>query len=284
MWEANVPADRVGMRIQEGLVGMFPDVLPSRKGCKKALEAGRVTLVRQGTEAVAGTAVILQAGDVVRVAAAEVRAVERRVALTIGFEDGMHAAVWKPAGWVTSGAGRPNLRAALPGVLQPSVAPDRLGQPEPVHRLDRDTAGWILVAKTRRAAGELGRQVATGGGAAKGYCALCRGAVPPALVVAAPLDGRAAMTEVVRRGVGGLGGGEASWVEVKLHTGRTHQIRRHLAGIGHPVVGDERYGGGSGGLMLVAVDLAYNDPESGERRELHAPLPKRFRRIPWLRP
>lgn len=284
MWEANVPADRVGMRIQEGLVGMFPDVLPSRKGCKKALEAGRVTLVRQGAEAVAGTAVILQAGDVVRVAAAEVRAVERRVALTIGFEDGMHAAVWKPAGWVTSGAGRPNLRAALPGVLQSSAAPDRLGQPEPVHRLDRDTAGWILVAKTRRAADELGRQVAPGGGAVKGYAALCRGAVPPALLVAVPLGGRAAVTEAVRKAMGGLGGGEASWVEVKLHTGRTHQIRRHLAGIGHPVVGDERYGGGSGGLMLVAVDLAYNDPESGERRKLRAPLPKRFRRIPWLRP
>ena len=282
--EVSVPDERAGTRIQEGLVGLFPEDLPSRKACKKALEAQRVEVIRSGQTAFATTATRLRKGDRLRL---HPKAPSRRPAstppLVIGFEADDHAVVWKPAGWVTSGLQRPALREAVLGALTPSAAAGGLPRPEPVHRLDRATAGWVLVAKTATAAAELSRQVEPGGSALKTYCAVCRGVPPSRAQILVPLDDKTAHTGLNREAKGSLGGRPASLVRLTLHTGRTHQIRRHLAGLGHPIVGDGAYGGGAGSLLLVCTDLAYHDPTTGERRTVHAPLPKRFRRIPWIR-
>lgn len=283
IWEVQIPKDRIGIRIQEGIIGLFPESLPSRKACRKALDTGRVTVVRKGQALRATTALVLQPGDQILLRPTEFASPTSSLTVHIGWEDAVHAVVWKPAGWVTSGAGRPSLRDTLPAQLTAPRDADALARPEPVHRLDRETGGWILVAKTARAAQVLASQVEPGGAAQKRYQAVCWGTVPVAFTVGIPLDGRSALTRCTRLASGPLGSGTASWIQVDLHSGRTHQIRRHLAGLGHPLVGDARYGGGTGTSMLVCTDLTYLDPITGNHRALSAPLPKRFRRLPWLR-
>jgi 23S rRNA pseudouridine1911/1915/1917 synthase len=161
-----------------------------------------------------------------------------------------------------------------------------------VHRLDKQTSGLLLVAKTDRAHRVLGaalqaRQIR------RRYAALSWGhLVDDKITVDKPLSrdpldrtrvavvagGRAARTDFVR-----LARFEsADLLRAHLHTGRTHQIRVHLAAIGHPVVGDDTYGGGGGrrlmGLapqrhFLHAAWLGFRHPVSGEALEFRAPLP-----------
>lgn len=128
-----------------------------------------------------------------------------------------------------------------------------------VHRLDRETSGVVVMAKSRTAAGELGRLFA-GGTVAKEYVAIVHGAVPPeGLVIDAPL-GRDAASPVAIKDVVRADGAPArtrvelvrhltrdelrlSFVRVVPETGRKHQIRIHLAYAGYPIVGDKLYGG-----------------------------------------
>ena len=139
-----------------------------------------------------------------------------------------------------------------------------------VHRLDRAANGLILVAHSKRAAAALSalfrsRKVE------KRYLARVSGdfsgeEIP--LRIDQPLDGKAAVTEVVLLESDGDNG--QSLLEVRIATGRKHQIRRHLAAIGHPVVGDRLYGSGEDDgvdLQLTAVLLAFRCPFAGEKVE-----------------
>ena len=171
---------------------------------------------------------------------------------------------------------------------------------ELVHRLDKETSGVLLLAKKRSALTALQDQFRdrnTG----KVYAALVFGAWPANLKVidqplhktldaagerhvrvvsAANEDGRRSITLVkVARSFAGL-----TLLDVTLKTGRTHQIRVHLASSGHPIVGDPKYGDfarnkafakerGFARMFLHARELAFDHPASGERVTLHAPLP-----------
>jgi RluA family pseudouridine synthase len=154
----------------------------------------------------------------------------------------------------------------------------------PVHRLDRETSGALVVAKTRPAARALSKCWA-GGTVEKTYLAVVqgtpspeRGTVSKSLSLAkgkrsraaeAP-DGKTAFTRYAlkRRLTGGT-----SLLEVIIETGRTHQIRIHLASIGHPVVGDRAYGHGGPGerLLLHAWKIRFPHPETAEPIEVTAP-------------
>ena len=155
-----------------------------------------------------------------------------------------------------------------------------------VHRLDRDTSGLLVVARDEASLRDLQeqwqrREVETV------YLALVQGTPREARAsIEAPVGrdrrdrqrmavttrGRQATTDyrIVRRYRG------ASLLECRIHTGRTHQIRVHLASIGHPVVGDTVYGEAEprlGRQFLHAHRLAFRHPRTGERTELEAPLP-----------
>ena len=117
-----------------------------------------------------------------------------------------------------------------------------------VHRLDTPVSGVMLFARTREAAAELSELFATGA-IRKSYLARVEGAIGET-TTNTPIDGKAA-SSVVRPLRGDV-------IEVEIETGRTHQIRRHLASIGHPILGDIRYGGAPAErLMLHAWKLEH---------------------------
>lgn len=139
-----------------------------------------------------------------------------------------------------------------------------------VHRLDRAANGLILVAHSRTMAAALSelfrkREVE------KRYLAMVAGdfsAHPDPLRVVQPIDGKEAVSEFSLREL--VADGERSLVDVRIETGRKHQIRRHLAELGHPVIGDRLYGSADEDgvdLQLTACLLAFQCPASGERVE-----------------
>jgi 23S rRNA pseudouridine955/2504/2580 synthase len=178
---------------------------------------------------------------------------------------------------------------------------DRFGgdRPRLVHRLDRDTTGVLLVAKHRDAAAKLGRIFQTRS-AAKTYWALVKGVPkPPQGKVEAPLvkaagpDGdrvrkalpgeqEVAMHATTHYSVIDRVGRKAAWVSLKPVTGRQHQLRAHMALIGHPIVGDNKYDGDKDlpaeqmlpQLHLHARRLVLTHPFTGGKIDVTAPLPE----------
>ena len=167
------------------------------------------------------------------------------------------------------------------------------GDFHPVHRLDRGTSGLLVAAKHPHAQEVLKNQLHTPE-FRRVYLAVCEGVPdPPSGVIDAPLgprpgslmeqmvrpDGRPARTKygVLRRW-----GGRAL-VSLELETGRTHQIRVHMAHIGHPILGDTVYGAkkavpGLQGQCLHAAGLRFLHPRTGETVELSCPLPPEFQK------
>ena len=198
----------------------------------------------------------------------------------------------KPPGLATQGGTKTNqhLDRLLDGLA------DERGRPKLVHRLDKDTSGALLVARTARAAGHF----------AKGFSARTARKIYWALVVGDPAgnDGTIDAPLAKQPGTGGekmhvseehglaaktrwrvidRAGNRAAWVELQPLTGRTHQLRAHMAAIGHPIVGDAKYGGPdaflTGGisrkLHLHARRLKIDAPEGG-KIDVTAELPSHF--------
>jgi 23S rRNA pseudouridine1911/1915/1917 synthase len=197
------------------------------------------------------------------------------------------AVIEKPAGLVVHPAPShhgPTLVDQLADLLG-GGDPERPGI---VHRLDRDTSGLLVVARTDGAHRALAAEVAARE-VERAYLALARGHLESRTgTIDAPI-GRERRTRT-RMAAAGAGAREArthftvlellpadSYVEVRLETGRTHQIRAHFAAIGHPLAGDPTYGAGeSHGLrrqFLHAHRLAFTHPSSGERLEFDSELP-----------
>jgi 23S rRNA pseudouridine1911/1915/1917 synthase len=208
--------------------------------------------------------------------------------LTVVHQDEALAVVDKPAGLVVHpapGHRGDTLVDALAGVLGGGDDPARPGI---VHRLDRDTSGLMIVARTDDAHRALAAQIKARE-VEREYLALVSGRPRSRSgTIDAPLGRDYRARE--RRAVGGRGSRQArthfevvepagadTLVRVRLETGRTHQIRVHFAAIGHPLVGDTRYGGsrrhGLGRQFLHSARLAFRHPGSGERLEFESALP-----------
>ena len=260
-------------------------------------------LIRDGFVTVNGAAPrardIVRSGDRIVLVEPPVQAIDlvpEKIALSVLFEDDDLIVINKPAGIsVHPGAGRK--RGTLVNALL-SHCKNLSGiggkeRPGIVHRLDKETSGCLAVAKNDFAHLELSRQFAART-VDKIYLALVAGKVHgKAGTIVAPIarhrvhrkkmaiareGGREARTDfkVVRCG------GEASLLECRLHSGRTHQIRVHLQHLGHPILGDVVYGGRRARTfprqMLHAWKLGLDHPRTKKRMHFEAPLPEDFKR------
>jgi 23S rRNA pseudouridine1911/1915/1917 synthase len=236
----------------------------------------------------------LEDGDQVVLRIPPVEEVQLRpepVPLTVVYEDENLVVVDKPPGLVVHpapGHERGTLANALVA-RYPDLPLDEGGRPGIVHRLDKDTSGLILVAKNEGARRDLQAQFKRGE-VAKVYLALVHGKVEPADgVIDAPIGRNA--RDRKRMAVACSGGrqavtryhvlehlGDFTLLEVRPETGRTHQVRVHLAFIRHPVVGDKTYSRRKQSLgmkrqFLHAHRLGFRLPASGARLELVSQLP-----------
>jgi 23S rRNA pseudouridine1911/1915/1917 synthase len=221
------------------------------------------------------------------------------IPLDIRFEDDDVLVIDKPAGMVVHpapGNWSGTLVNALKGRGEPLSRADDPTREGIVHRLDKETSGLLLVAKTDRAHRALGAAMAQRT-ISRRYAALCWGHLEDDTVtvdrpiardprdrtrmaiVAAGKQAKTAFVRVARFDAGDL-------LRAHLYTGRTHQIRVHLSSIGHPVIGDDTYGGG-GGRRLVALPpkrhflhaawLRFKHPVTAESIDIRSPLPEDLR-------
>lgn len=230
----------------------------------------------------------------------ESRTVEpEQIPLDIRFEDEHVVVIDKPAGMVVHPAPG-NWTGTLVNALKGRGDPlSDLGDPNRegiVHRLDKETSGLLLVAKTDRAHRALGAAMAQRK-ISRRYAAMCWGHLDEDQVtvdkpmardpkdrkrMAVVRGGKEAKTAFVR--VARLDAGDL--LRCHLYTGRTHQIRVHLSSIGHPVIGDDTYGGGGGRKLLAlppkrhflhAAWLRFKHPVTNVEVELRSPLPEDLR-------
>lgn len=267
-------------------------------------------LIRGGHVAVNGEPAVpshkLKAGDLILLdlPAPEPSKLEaENIALSVIYEDGDLLVVDKPAGMVVHPApghtGGTLVNALLAYV--PNIELDMGDEARPgiVHRLDKDTSGLIVVAKRRAAHEALSRQMAART-MRKEYLALVRGKPELAsAVIDAPIardpkdrqrmaivdDGRPARTRYTTEQSYGP---HYTLVRALLETGRTHQIRVHMASVGHPVIGDPVYGKatckdaermGLHRQFLHAARLGFTIPSTGEWREFESRLPQELQRV-----
>ena len=216
------------------------------------------------------------------------------IPLEILFEDNDLIVINKPAGLVVHPGAGHQQHTLVNALLSHCTTLSGIGgkeRPGIVHRLDKETSGCLVVAKNDVTHRDLSRQFAERT-VEKIYLALVAGKLRKQTGVieekirrhpvyrqrmtVTSLRGRAAKTEyrVVRSG------GQASLIECRLHSGRTHQIRVHLHHIGHPVLGDKVYAARQAKdfprQMLHAWKLGFCHPPSGEWRNFEAPLPDDF--------
>ena len=201
------------------------------------------------------------------------------IPIAIHYEDDDCAVVYKPAGLHVSGNYPRTLRRALIHNITPSTQRTRLPQPEPTHRLDRRTSGLVLVAKTSIAAHRFGTAFAERK-IQKKYRALVLGKATDG-ESREPLQEKEAHTtwKVIEHGRS-LHTEYNTILEVTPHTGRTHQIRKHLHHTGHPILGDDLYHNGlirkDKGLFLSAIELVFHHPQQDKQINVSVDQPPKF--------
>lgn len=295
-WAGVVPPEGSGRRLDQLLATLVPDL--TRAQAQRLIREGLCLVEgRPGQSSdrpPAGTRIS------VTLRAPHTDIAAETTQLEILFEDEVIIVLNKPAGMAVHPArGTPTgtLLNALMGHLGPEARPSL------VHRLDRDTSGALLAAKTPQAHHELRRQMEAKE-LRRTYWALVWGIVTPAAgVIQATLArargdktrmtvcprGKEAVTHYRTLQTSLAEGEPVTLVEARLETGRTHQIRVHFEWLGHPLVGERVYRGARAtrtatdgafpGQALHSRALQFSHPVSGQAMEVEAPLPEAFARF-----
>lgn len=282
-----VPADSAGQRIDKFLAEIFPDL--SRSFIQRLIEEGMVTVNDKPAKA----STRINSGDAIKLEIPPARPLElvpEAIPLNVVFEDDDLLVVDKPPGLVVHpapGHATGTLVHALLG-RYPELHVGAEIRPGIVHRLDKDTSGLMVIAKTDRALASLAQQIKDRT-VLKEYLVLVHGRLPVKQgVIDAPIGRdprRRQMMAVVPSGRPARTHYRVlqefdryTLVIARLETGRTHQIRVHFASIGHPVAGDAVYGPKKSDLPLTrqflhAHRLGFRSPSSGQWLEFTSPLP-----------
>lgn len=272
-----VPLLSERMRVFDYVCVHLSGVFPSKNGVKKAFKNELILL--NGKIAFSGE--WLEEGDKVEVKAQDLGAFKVfPLKLEVLHEDAFMAVIHKPAGFSVSGNYYKTIQNALPYNLSVSKEEDALILPRPVHRLDKLTSGLLLVAKTRSAQINLGQQFENQQ-ISKIYVALVKGKLEGEGLLDSSIDKQKAKTFYKSvRVEQSLSYTDVSMVELQPKTGRTHQLRIHMAEIGHPIVGDavhdsEKVLKGKG-LFLTACKVSFVHPISLLNQTFEISLPSKF--------
>lgn len=283
------------IRLDKYLAKEKPEL--SRSMIQKLIEEGHILVNNNPVR----TSYLLQEQDQITIEIPEVKEVgieAQDLPIEIIYEDQDILLVNKPKGMVVHPAnGNPD--GTLVNAIMAKCKDGLSGiggelRPGIVHRLDKDTSGLLIVAKNDRAHIQMSEQIKEHK-VQKTYLALVKGIVKEnEATIQMPIgrsiqdrkkmavrkDGKEAITHfhVLKRYL------HHTLLEVKIETGRTHQIRVHMAQIGHPVVGDMVYSSGKNpfgveGQMLHAQKLDFTHPRTGEKMHIEAPLPAYFTEI-----
>ena len=288
-----VPGEGGGVRLDSFLAASLPEL--TRSAAARLIETGQVTVDGR----TASKSARLYGGEAVEAALPEPEAIEalpQEIPLDVAYEDGDVIVVNKPAGLVVHPApGHPDgtlvnallyhcgdSLSGVGGALRPGI----------VHRIDRDTSGLIIAAKNDAAHQSLSAQLQDHTLARTYECIVTGSLREEAGTVDAPIGRH--RTDRKKMAVTDRGGKRAvthwevlerfpgyTYVRCRLETGRTHQIRVHMAYIGHPIYGDTVYGAkkpvpGLTGQCLYAVGLRFVHPRTGEQVEVSCPLDEEF--------
>lgn len=284
MNKIEITETEAGERLDKTLARLFPDY--SRSAIEKLIETGAITV----NGATVKTKYIIKIDDEISADFNELSKEPEEIDLPILYEDENVLVINKPLGVLAHSKGAFNKEGTVATFIQSHLngssvwkASNRAGI---VHRLDRATSGVMICAKNEEASSFLQKQFSTRN-VKKTYLAVISGELPEKTgVIDVPIERNPKKPATFRAGVNGKTAQTAfkevqtnavnSLIELKPHTGRTHQLRVHLAYLKHPIVGDEFYNGEPAErLMLHALELEITLP-GGKRATFAAPRPEIF--------
>lgn len=252
--------------------------IPSNKGIKKAITSGFFYIDGE----IAKTGTWVKTGQRIELVEPDRRPTKTfEYDLEIIFQDEFIAVINKPAGIEVSGNKFQTIENALLYNIQLSKEKDALNSPKPVHRLDYATSGLLLIAKTTKARIELGRMFEERE-IKKRYSAIVIGKIESQGTIKTEIDNQASLTEYrLVKHVPSLTNEWLSHVDLFPHTGRKHQLRKHMAEIGHPIMGDKLYQNKGQmikgkGMFLCAVELTFVHPVLEEKMNFIINEPNKF--------
>lgn len=290
-----VEIEQVGKRLDLFVISVIKDL--SRMNAKRLIEDGNVQVNSKNSK----VSYKVQNGDIIEIHIPEAKQLDlkaQEIPIEVVYEDSDIIVVNKPKGLVVHPANG-NWYGTLVNAIM-AICKDSLSgiggevRPGIVHRLDKDTSGLLIIAKNDKAHINMSNEIKNRK-VKKVYIALVRGIVAEnEATINMPIgrsnkdrkkmavvkNGKEAIThfKVIKRF------DKYTLLEVKIDTGRTHQIRVHLSEIGHPVVGDEIYSNGKNefgvhGQLLHAKSLDFKHPITGKDMHLEAELPEEFKNV-----
>ena len=273
------PSLKEPIRLSDYAVGIFVSI-SSKAGIKKALKKAQIYV----NDKIGNSGDYINGGEIISLVLSQDSTKKLELKLEVLFEDEHLAIINKPAGIIVSGNKHKTIENALPYNLKESALNDALFRAQAIHRLDFPTSGLLLVGKTHSAVLTLNKMFEEKK-ISKSYYAISIGEMTKKGILDSPIDGKECISKYeVEQSVASERFGFLNLVKLYPLTGRRHQLRIHLASIGHPILGDKEYGleglvlQGKG-LFLHAYSLEFTHPFTQKTIAINSKLPAKFKRI-----